>query len=108
MYSNSLAAALWGGLLHLFNFALPALVLALLLALALLGRQAGSLPSLWRAWRWLAATGLLVQLAGLLAFGRDGKMATYAVLVLSLGSLACWLQWRWLPMALPSTRPGLR
>ncbi len=108
-YGNSHVAALWGGLLHLLNFASPALLLALLLAVALLGRRAGSARQLWLAWRWLAAAGLLVQLAGLLVFGRDGKMATYAALVLALGSLACWLQWRLPPTAtIPRQRPVRR
>jgi hypothetical protein len=108
-YSNSLAAALWGGLLHLVNFALPALVLALLLAPAVTGRRNLSVRALWRAWCWLAATGLGVQLAGLLVFGRDGKMVTYSALVLALGSLACWLQWRLPRTATPAKgRPRRR
>jgi hypothetical protein len=32
--------------------------------------------------------GMVVLLAGLVYFGRDGKMATYAVLVLAQGTLA--------------------
>ena len=90
-YSNSLVA-IWGWALHLANFALPALVLAGLLAPAVTGRSGLSLPSLWRVWRWLAASGLLVLVVGLAVFGRDGKMATYAALVLVLASVACWLQ----------------
>jgi hypothetical protein len=90
-YSNSLVA-IWGWVLHLANFALPALALAALLAPAVTGRSGLSLPGLWRVWRWLAASGLLVLVAGLAVFGRDGKMATYAALVLVLASVACWLQ----------------
>jgi hypothetical protein len=47
-----------------------------------------------RVWGVLGAIGSLVLLAGLLYFGRDGKMATYAVLVLAMGSAAAWLRRR--------------
>jgi len=90
---------LWGILLHLGNFALPALAMAGLLSLGVLGRSgltplAAGWRRLWRVWAWLAASGLAVLVAGLVGFGRDGKMATYAVLVLVMGSLAWWLQRR--------------
>ena len=95
---------LWKILLHLGNFALPALVVAALLSPGVLGR-AGLTPlaagwrRLWRTWAWLAAAGLVVLVAGLVGFGRDGKMATYAALVLVMGSLACWLQRPQAPLA---------
>lgn len=85
--------AFWRWLLHLGNFALPALALATLLAPVVVGRRRLCARLLWQAWRWLAVTGLLVLVAGLLLSGRDGKIATYAALVLSVGSLCCWLQW---------------
>ena len=91
---------LWGILLHLGNFALPALAVAALLSPGVLGRRA-LLPLLaagWRpllrTWAWLAASGLAVLVAGLAAFGRDGKIGTYAALVLVMGSVAWWLQRR--------------
>ena len=79
---------------HLIGFAAPALFLAALLPLAarllLRGQPAGR----W----WLQAA--LVLLAGLAAlgaglwyFGRDGKMLTYAALVLAAAS-AQWLAMR--------------
>lgn len=76
-------------LFHLFGFAGPALALGLLMPLA--GRWA--LPShrvaqgYWRQAAIGAGCGLLVLLAGLWWFGRDGKMATYAVLVLVLAAV---------------------
>ncbi len=90
---------LWGILLHLGNFALPALVVAALLSTGVLGRRALLPPAvgwrrLLRTWAWLAISGLAVLVAGLAAFGRDGKIATYAALVLVMGSLAWWLQGR--------------
>lgn len=75
-------------LLHLFNFAAPALVLALLLPLSaqfFIKKQAPAL-----AW-WAQAAinfvvGVAVLLVGLWLWSRDGKMVTYALLVLALAS----------------------
>jgi hypothetical protein len=81
---------------HLLNFMAPALVMALLL---------WGVPRLRpraRRGRWAARTELLalaglgvaVLLAGLVYFGRDGKMATYAALVIAQGSLVWWVRSR--------------
>lgn len=81
---------------HLINFALPALVMALLL---------WGLPRLWpkaRKGRWaarrellaLSGLGVAVLLAGLIVFGRDGKMFSYAALVLAQGTFAWWVRGR--------------
>lgn len=75
-------------LLHLANFAAPALVLALLLPLIAhfcIKKQAPAL-----AW-WAQAAinfvvGVVVLLVGLWLWSRDGKMVTYALLVLALAS----------------------
>jgi hypothetical protein len=87
---------LMGLLAHLAGFVAPALVVALMLCLMPRIRRSGRQGSRrWisdLAWLWLA--GVLVLLAGLLYFDRDGKMATYAVLVLVQGSLGWWLQRR--------------
>lgn len=88
---------IWAFILHLANFVWPALTLAGLLACALLLRQGGRNGQPWwtrlgRAWGWLALAGVAVLLAGLIGFGRDGKMLTYAALVLVQGSMAAW--WR--------------
>lgn len=81
---------------HLLNFVAPAAVLALLL---------WGLPRLWprsRKSRWVArrellvlfGLGVAVLLAGLIVFGRDGKMLSYAALVLAQGTLVWWLRGR--------------
>ena len=98
--SHSSMLALWGWLLHLGNFALPALGLATLLAPTVAGWRGLTLQRLWRAWWPLAGAGLLVLVAGLAGLGRDGRMATYAGLVLVAASLAGWLQARMAPRPL--------
>lgn len=81
---------------HLLNFIAPAIGGALLL---------WGMPRLWpkvRAGRWtarqellaLCALGVAVLLAGLVVFGRDGRMLTYAALVLAQGSLVWWVRAR--------------
>ena len=68
----------------------PALGVAVLLWLGLLWRrgrrQSGGQPG--HQLGWLVLLGVAVLLAGLAYFGRDGKMATYAALVLAQGTLA--------------------
>ena len=80
---------------HLLNFIAPAASVALLLVL--LSRLSFGLfktkKPLAQAW-WAQAAiifivGVLILRAGLLVFGRDGKIMTYAALV--LGSALC--QW---------------
>lgn len=79
--------ALW----HLLNFIAPALAVALLGAsLAKLSwrRELAGVP--WRRLvLWTAAAGALVLVAGLVIFGRDGKMATYGALVVA-SAIALW------------------
>jgi len=83
-------------LLHFLNFVAPALGMGLLLAVPVWWAWGGARWSrlAWRhAWQgfvWIFAGGVLVLLGGLLVFGRDGKMATYAALVLVCGTLAAW------------------
>ena len=79
---------------HVVNFALPALVVSAVLATVASGAS-------WHpARRWLKAFGLLsvlglaVLLAGLWLLGRDGKLLTYLLLVVVLGSAAYGLQRR--------------
>ena len=66
---------------HCLNLLLPALGVGLLLALAgaLLARRR---RGLWRQVLQNSAAGALALLAGLWFFGVDGKMASYAALVL--------------------------
>ncbi len=82
---------------HLFNFAAPALFLALLLALG--GRLLGPKGASALAWYAQAAinsvVGCAVLLAGLWWLGRDGRMLTYAALVLACASCQWLLQRGW-------------
>lgn len=82
-------------LAHLLGFTAPAFFMALAMALCArlfrLDRAAG------RRW-WVTAAlnfaaGLAVLVAGLLFFGNDGKMATYAVLVVAVAT-SQWLAGR--------------
>ena len=77
---------------HLLNFFAPAVGVGLI--------AAGFAKLLWRSelkgasWRrlasWACAGCALVLIAGLAAFGHDGKMATYAAMVVTCG-LMLWL-----------------
>jgi hypothetical protein len=81
--------ALW----HLLNFLAPALAVAAL--------SAALAKALWRrdlagvAWHRLAAWGALsgaaALMGGLVAFGKDGKMATYAALVVATALVQWWI-----------------
>ena len=75
---------------HLGGLVAPALGLALLLwpAVAFGRRRTGR----WSALAWLVLAGVLVLIAGLIGFGRDGRMATYAAMVVTQGTLVWW--WR--------------
>mgnify|MGYP007068781578 FL=1 len=82
---------------HLLNFVAPALSLPLLLwlpARLALGRPAGA-PPWWMQWLVQAGVGTGVLVAGLVLFGRDGKMLSYAALVLSCASCQWGLQRGW-------------
>jgi len=74
---------------HLLNFAAPALFVALAVTLAapwVVGRSA----LVWRVqFAVQAGLGMTVLLGGLALTGRDGRMGSYAVLVLA--AVAC--QW---------------
>lgn len=69
---------------HLFNFALPAIVVGLLLPslirFSAMGRQAR--PGFW--WQGLVnvIAGLLALAGGLWFWGNDGKLSTYLAMVL--------------------------
>lgn len=87
----------WGFVLHLLNGVAPAVAVAALLSVAVVGWRGlawrGPRARHWaRVWAVLAGVGAAVLLAGLLLHGRDGKMSTYAALVLATGSVAAW--WR--------------
>ena len=77
---------------HLLNFIAPALFVALLLALAGgvarggAALEGGFWRGLWRSFWINGALGVAVLAGGLVVFGHDGKMLTYAALVLACGS----------------------
>lgn len=80
------------GLWHLLNFFAPALFVG--------SSAAAAAKLLWRrelaavGWRrlatWGSGAGALVLVAGLVGFGRDGKMATYAAMVLATAAALWW------------------
>lgn len=77
--------------LHLVNFFAPAAGVALAAALMakLLWRRDLAGASWLRLWAWGGGGGALALVAGLVVFGRDGKMATYGALVAAT-ALALW------------------
>lgn len=80
--------ALW----HLINFFLPAIGVGLLAAAGaklLWRRELG--PVRWRRLAaWCAGAGAATLLVGLVIFGRDGRMATYAALVVASAAALWW------------------
>lgn len=82
---------------HLLNFLAPAIFLAVLLALGarLIWRGSSPLVNLWEQMLLNAVLGAVVLGVCLVLWGRDGKLATYALLVLSMGSCQWLLQRGW-------------
>ena len=81
-----------GGLWHLLNFFAPAAGIAVIAsALAkLLWRRELSGVAWLRLWAWAAGWAMLAGSGGLLYFGRDGKMATYAAMVVACATSLWW------------------
>jgi hypothetical protein len=79
--------AIW----HALNFFAPALGVAVLAAAAakLLWRRELAGVAWHRLALWGALAGAIVLVGGLVAFGRDGKIATYGALVV-VTALALW------------------
>jgi hypothetical protein len=77
---------------HLVNFFVPAVALgAMAAALAKLSWRADlAAQPWWRMASWAAAANAVVTLAGLAWFGRDGRMATYAVMVVATAITLWW------------------
>jgi glucose-6-phosphate-specific signal transduction histidine kinase len=82
-------------LIHLVNFFLPAvLVPSLAAALTKLMWRRELKSVAWRRlvlWAAMAAAAALVT--GLLLFGRDGKMATYGLMLLTSAVALAWAGW---------------
>ncbi len=69
-------------LYHLINFALPAVFVGG--ALALFARRY-SKRALRQVWLINSVVGIVAMVAGLILFGVDGKMLSYALLVVACG-----------------------
>jgi hypothetical protein len=76
---------------HVLNFLAPAVGLGMIAAaLAKLLWRRELRATRWRRLAlWAVGAGLLVLIAGLLVFGRDGRMATYIGMVIAC-ALALW------------------
>lgn len=79
-------------LLHLLNFVAPAVGVGLFASVLakLLWRQALRAAQLKSLVVWTAVVGMGVLVAGLVVFGRDGRMATYGLLLLSTTAVLWW------------------
>lgn len=82
-------------LTHLLSFAAPAIVTAAVVALAgrWLGGKGVQRSGWWACFAINFIAGMSVLAAGLWYFGRDGKMVTYAAMVLAVAT-AQWLAGR--------------
>ena len=84
---------------HILNFVAPAAMVALLLVLAarlfnrfLVSNRSFS-QSIWAQLATIFIVNVCVLVAGLVFFGNDGKMATYAAMVLA-AALCQWVLFR--------------
>lgn len=80
-------------LYHLLNFFVPALGVAVLTVLgsAVLMKRGAATPGLLAQAAINFAVCAVVLVAGLWLFGRDGKIATYAALVLVCATSQAWM-----------------
>lgn len=80
--------ALW----HLLNLVAPAVGVALIASASakLLWRRSLKTVPFRDLFTWAAGVGVLVLLAGLVVFERDGKMLSYAALVVSTAAVLWW------------------
>lgn len=93
---------------HAFHLVLPGLLTGAIAAAFSKGlwRQALRPVSWLRLATWAGTAGALGLVGGLLLFGRDGRMATYALmLVLTAGALA-WVGWGRRPAASAKKPPA--
>jgi hypothetical protein len=80
---------------HLVNFFAPALGVAIIAALAAKLMWHAELKGVsWqRLSLWAAGPACVALLGGLIVFGHDGKMATYAVMVVASALGLMWAGW---------------
>jgi hypothetical protein len=86
------ADAFW----HLTNFFAPALFLGAFstaLTKAFWRRETGRRP-FWRLWAVSSLACALTSVAGLVIFGRDGRIATYAAMVVACAVTLWWAGFR--------------
>ncbi len=78
--------------LHLLNFAVPAVFVAVCVSLGarFFLRQSPQKPSWWVQGAMNVIAGLIALGVGLWYFGQDGRIATYAALVVAV-ALSQWL-----------------
>jgi hypothetical protein len=81
------SSAFW----HIVNFLAPATVLGGIAAAATgwIWRRELAAGSVWRFWLAAGLAAASTEVAGLLVFGHDGKMLTYAVMVVA-SAAAVW------------------
>jgi len=86
------ADAFW----HLMNFCAPAIAIggfAVVLA-RIVWRGELRQRSLVALWAWASTAAFLASVAGLALFERDGKMATYAAMVVACAGAIWWAGFR--------------
>jgi hypothetical protein len=81
---------------HVINFFAPALVLGAIAAIAtkLLWRRTLGGVSALRLWAWASAATAIASVVGLVVFARDGRMATYAAMVVACAAALWWVGFR--------------
>jgi len=82
-----------GGLWHFVNFYASAVgigFIASVVAKLLWHRELKATPWL-RLWLWSAGTAAVIAIAGLIFFGRDGKIATYGAMVTACALSLWWI-----------------
>jgi hypothetical protein len=81
---------------HLTNFFAPAVLLGAFASAAtkLIWRRELGGVSGWRLWAWASGAAALASIGGLLAFGHDGRMATYGAMVLACAVMLWWAGFR--------------
>jgi uncharacterized membrane protein YedE/YeeE len=80
---------------HLTNFFAPAVVLgAFAAALTKLIWRGGVAAGGLRLWAWASAAAALASIGGLFWFERDGRIATYAAMVVACAAALWWAGFR--------------